>query len=69
MKRISDWAKVLLPLVGMTEFSQFNLSGLTVLIRRIIGNINTLPSISLCIPFIQKACTLTLSDALKEITY
>lgn len=53
----------------MTEFSQFNLSGLTVLIRRIIGNINTLPSISLCIPFIQKACTLILGDALKEITY
>lgn len=53
----------------MTEFSQFNLSGLTVLIRRIIGNINTLPSISLCIPFIQKACILILGDALKEITY
>ena len=61
-----SWTDICL---GMTEFSQFNLSGLAVLIRRIIGNINTLPSISLCIPFIQKACTLILGDALKEITY
>ena len=53
---------------GISEFEDIDVARLTVLIRRIVGDVNTLTMVSFCVPVIEKSKDVVLGNSIEKAT-